>query len=388
MRSLLIAMCSLIISQLSAVIINIPVDQPTIQAGIDVSADGDTVLVQPGTYIELINFSGKEIIVASHYFTTLDTAFISQTIIDGDGNERVIRFENEETENSKLIGFTVKNGYGNYYGTFDVCGTGIYVLNSSPCIEHNIIEDNNSFWYVNGCGIGLHNSSATIRQNIIRNNIGAYNGGGIYIYQSDGVVIENNIIYGHQNQSGNGIDCGAGICLMEATNILIKNNLIYNNNIDFRGGGIGVLANSSVVLENNTITENFTSIASGSGAAIYCSTSEIEVINSIIWNNNSNTAIQIYGENITAHYCDIQNNFEGAGNINNAPMFANSSACDFSLTLQSPCINTGDPNSPFDPDGTISDMGYQYFDMSNFGSITGTISLSGGFGNIENAVKL
>ena len=134
MRSLLIAMCSLIISQLSAVIINIPVDQPTIQAGIDVSADGDTVLVQPGTYIELINFSGKEIIVASHYFTTLDTAFISQTIIDGDGNERVIRFENEETENSKLIGFTVKNGYGNYYGTFDVCGTGIYVLN---CLSDN-----------------------------------------------------------------------------------------------------------------------------------------------------------------------------------------------------------------------------------------------------------
>ena len=36
----------------------VPDDQPTIQVGIDASADGDTVLVQPGTYIENINFNG------------------------------------------------------------------------------------------------------------------------------------------------------------------------------------------------------------------------------------------------------------------------------------------------------------------------------------------
>ena len=31
-------------------IINIPSDYPTIQGGIDASVNGDTVLVQPGTY--------------------------------------------------------------------------------------------------------------------------------------------------------------------------------------------------------------------------------------------------------------------------------------------------------------------------------------------------
>lgn len=47
-------------SQTSADIINVPDDKPTIQEGINSSADGDTVLVSPGIYIENINFKGKK----------------------------------------------------------------------------------------------------------------------------------------------------------------------------------------------------------------------------------------------------------------------------------------------------------------------------------------
>jgi len=51
---------SLISIFLSAAIINVPADQPTIQQGIDVSVNADTVLVQPGTYVENINYNGKK----------------------------------------------------------------------------------------------------------------------------------------------------------------------------------------------------------------------------------------------------------------------------------------------------------------------------------------
>jgi hypothetical protein len=37
---------------------------------------------------------------------------------------------------------------------------------------------------------------------------------------------------------------------------------------------------------------------------------------------------------------------------------------DFSLTFGSPCINSGDPASPLDPDGTRADMGAIYFHLS------------------------
>jgi len=47
-----------VIVNASATIINVPDDYETIHAGIDASSDGDTALVQPGTYVLKINFNG------------------------------------------------------------------------------------------------------------------------------------------------------------------------------------------------------------------------------------------------------------------------------------------------------------------------------------------
>jgi hypothetical protein len=45
------------------------------------------------------------------------------------------------------------------------------------------------------------------------------------------------------------------------------------------------------------------------------------------------------------------------------PQFVDLAAGDYHLTAGSPCIDAGDPDLPYDPDGTVADMGAFYFDQ-------------------------
>ena len=61
----------------------VPSSYSTIQAAVNASVDGDTVLVSPGTYNETVSLNGKSIVLASLYLTTGDASYINSTIIDG-----------------------------------------------------------------------------------------------------------------------------------------------------------------------------------------------------------------------------------------------------------------------------------------------------------------
>jgi parallel beta helix pectate lyase-like protein len=385
MKSLLIYFSLFFLINLPAEVINIPEDYSTIQEGITASSNGDTVLVQPGIYYETINFDGKDIIVCSNFMLSQDTTYISQTVIDGQqNNSRLVSFTNDETEAAKIIGFTIRNGWGLYND--DVEGIGIYILNSSPVIEYNIIEDNTCWWYHNGCGIGIENSSPIIRNNEIRGNNGGYYGGGIYVYQSENVIIENNIIHHNINESGNGVDYGAGICIDESYDIIIRKNLIYDN-YSWEGNGLSLRNSSANIIGNTFFTSssgyyNFTNLYVGYN-------SNADIINCIFWSN-----LEYYGYEINCHengdinvsYSNIRNGYEGVNNIDRNPLFRDVNVYDFNLCLQSQCINAGDPSLPDDPDNTIADMGAYYFDLSNYGSITGTVTLEEGIGLIGNVI--
>ena len=86
-----------------AKVIQVPGDVTTIQAGINAAANGDTVEVSPGTYIENINFNGKLITVTSRGGPTV-------TIIDGSAKDSVVSFKSSESALTELAGFTLKNG--------------------------------------------------------------------------------------------------------------------------------------------------------------------------------------------------------------------------------------------------------------------------------------
>ena len=73
--------------ELSNTTIHVPEDFATIQAAIDYSIDGDSILVSAGTYYENINFNGKNISVIGEDRET--------TIIDGDQNGATVSSINE-----------------------------------------------------------------------------------------------------------------------------------------------------------------------------------------------------------------------------------------------------------------------------------------------------
>ena len=127
-----------------AATILVPADQPTIQTGIEAALGGDIVLVAPGTYVENINFLGKEITVQSESGSDV-------TVIDGNQAGSVVYFDNGETEGAVLEGFAIRNG-----NAYD--GGGIFCLSSSPTITNCTISENIAL--ADGGGIHCRNSSS------------------------------------------------------------------------------------------------------------------------------------------------------------------------------------------------------------------------------------
>ena len=93
----------------------------TIQKGIDVSLDGDTVLVHPGVYTEGIDFKGKAITV---------TSAADAVVLETPGGDTV-SFYNGEGAKSVLKNFVIRNSK-----------RAIFVVGSSPTIRNLTVVNN------------------------------------------------------------------------------------------------------------------------------------------------------------------------------------------------------------------------------------------------------
>ena len=185
-------------SSIYSKVINIPIEVKNIQDGINLANDNDTIFVHPGIYNENINFKGKEITVTSLYSLMKDENLISKTIINGKEQCSVVSFENEETRNTCLIGFTIQNG------TDDWSGGGIYCENASPTLKHLIIKDNQAG---GGGGLFCIDQSSPYLQNVLITNNKAEKGGGIMSMSNSQPVLVNVTIVNNEAEQGDGLIC-------------------------------------------------------------------------------------------------------------------------------------------------------------------------------------
>ena len=162
-----------------------------IQYGINAAAAGDTVLVAAGTYVENINFDGKNIAVIG--------ADREATIIDGDSSGSVVTLNSGESFVAVLSGFTLQNGSAEN-------GGGVSLEGASPTITNVTISGNTS--NSNGGGMRLSDSDAILTNVTIKGNTATNGGGGISLSHNCYPTLTNVTISGNTaGSSGGGIQC-------------------------------------------------------------------------------------------------------------------------------------------------------------------------------------
>lgn len=364
--TLSIIFTSLIATCLFSTTINVPADQPTIQAGIDAAVDGDTVLVAEEIYYENINFNGKAITVASNFIIDGDEAHIENTVINGSQAVNpsfgsCVIFNSGEDNTAILTGFTLTGGTGTFDSSVGYCGGGIVCMSSSPKIVSNIITYNIADYcggvscYPNASPILLNNeisyntaettsvggieiydnSDAVVIGNIIKNNTAQYRTGGVLILNSSPTFI-NNII-----SDNIAFDDNVGGIAIQDCDADIINCLINNNACAGYGGGI-LLANADSRIINCTIFDN-TSYTDGGGINNGLG-SQSNIINCILW-DNSPQQIRVSSGSTIVEYSDIEGGWPGIDNIDEEPLFIDSGDHPFMLENISPCINAGKPDT-------------------------------------------
>jgi len=233
---------------------------------------------------------------------------------------------------------------------------GIKFLNTQ---EDNLIQ-NCEITNATYCAVDIENSKVDIIENTIyENSTATQKGAAINIIGSDSVYIYKNLITNNTNSLlCSGIGC-------DNANPLISHNIIVNNTAGF-AGAISLKSASEPTMINNTISNNESAYGF---AAMWIEASSATIVNSILI--DSVDVFNLSGSTVNVTYTCISGGYSGTGNINEDPMFENPTAgsgtsyngleADWGLLLDSPCIDTGDPNSPPDPDGTRADMGALYF---------------------------
>jgi len=273
----------------SAATRRVPQQFPTIQMAIVASGmSGDTVLVNPGIYLENIDFLGKDVVVRSE-------SGPESTIIDGrqpsNPDRASVAILQGVGNGARLEGFTLRGGRGSRGMTIGTgsAGGGVCISdnrNMGPVVQNNWITDNHAN---NGGGV-LIAGAVRLRGNRIANNAAEADGpltgtgGGMRLWEFDTPIslerrsISENEIFGNVAVNGGGawLGGGGGPHFYE-----FLNNIVACNQADVVGGLALEGHPSTNIAEGNTIFANHSAQGGVSGVRFL-----IQPNNHIIFSRN------------------------------------------------------------------------------------------------------
>ena len=386
--------------------LRVPQDFPTIQAGIDVAEEGETILVAVGTYTgsgnKNLDFGGKGLVLVSE-----DGA--DATVIDCEWNGRGLVFRNGETAAAVVDGFTIRNGSGNRRGGAVWCeassspafidctiansraeiGAGIHCWeNSNPTFTDCTISGNvavrnggriscshsnptftdctirgNKSTTASGGGFNCFFASPILTNCTITENISYDDGAGLHLSSASHPTLTLCTITGNSALKGGGFSCshasspmlvncmisgniathyGGGAAWHDGSHPVLMGCTITANTSGTSGGGISCWDNSDPTLTNCSIVGN---MAVDRGGGISCWDSSSPTLSgTILWDDTPDEVYVEDGSEPTLNYCDVQGGYAGGGNIDADPLFVDPGNGDYHLGDGSPCIDTGLPS--------------------------------------------
>jgi parallel beta-helix repeat protein len=399
-----ICLAALFSSPVTAKIVLVPNDYPSINAAIQGAQENDTIRVATGKYFERITLRPGITLEGSwnNTFTQRDIA-ATPTILGGNSMGGFSVFG---ANNAVIDGFIITGGKAPIIAPEALIGPGIYADSITITIKNNLITGNNA------AGIYLRTCNATI----LNNTIAANGQAGIFLEKNSAVFIQRNKIY--QNMAA-GINVGG----TELSKIMISNNALHNNkraainatwatgtirnNLIYENGHAGVRAAATpMLIINNTITKNElagvsigealvdTIIATGpTSNTLNTNTTSLqapEIKNNII-THNGEAGIHANGSGYSHNLLFANNKAQGfhpdflwytrlqfggyedivglekSKHILADPLFVNPDQHDYHLQPDSPAIDAGDPDVSFNDANFGPSLGSDQNDMGAYG---------------------
>ena len=320
----------------------------TIQRAINATSNGDVVFVADGVYTGSGN---KDLSYNGRLITVRSANGPDNCIIDCQGSGRAFTFENGETTESVIQGFTITNGSAIIGGAFfsenagasvldcvfdsntaDVGGA-IYHREEGDLILANCTFTANAAGSVGGM-FSVYNN-VTLSDCVFVENVGSFAIGGLDVGFGEASLINCSFFQNEGNFVGGGIASADGIALV---------NCAFSGNTANRGGGLNNSGTATLI--NCTFGNN-----AGNGVENSTDAGTAVLANCVLWGN---TPAQLEGDSFTVTYSDIQGGWPGIGNIDADPLVVQPAGDDLRLDFGSPCIDAGDNDAV--PDGITTDL--------------------------------
>lgn len=319
----------------------VPGDHATLSEAIEAAVSGDQVCVGPGTWMDNLDYGGKQIAVLG----ALGRDF---TVLDGNAAGPVVIFQTAEPAGTLLQGVTLTNGYAvddgdeandgggvRIYGANDLYptlrevdilgngatddGGGVYIKYADPALEDMIVAENTAG--DSGGGLRIVDSSPTLLRVTIRDNVVPGAGGGIAMRGGRPVFTE--VVFSGNHAGLN----GGGLIALESAPTLIDVDF-FDNVTDEDGGAARIIETGAFSWTGGEVRGN---VAAGVGGGVHFMTGGAPLLTNLLFAGN--TAAGSSGGLLFEDTC--------GATVSQLTVVGNVSATDGAVTFLRPCVDGG-----------------------------------------------